>query len=196
MRTLEIILLLIATIVPFIKRPLVKRLPANYLVLGIGILLLLHLVFEGWRWQMFPAYLIIVILGWRIKAIDADNPARLSFLRVLGYLGIVVVMFLGWLLPSVLPVFSLPEPTGVYQVGTQMIHVQTDNDEPITKDPNDRRELMLKVWYPSEADVSSMKGERYVDDASRSGFATKYGLPPNALNYLDRVKTYAYPELQ
>ena len=73
-----------------------------------------------------------------------------------------------------------------------MVHVPTQIDEKITDDPSDKRDLMLKIWYPSAQDVSSLKGEKYIADASRAGFAVKYGLPPGALNYLDRVETYAY----
>jgi dienelactone hydrolase len=54
---------------------------------------------------------------------------------------------------------------------------------------------MYKIWYPSDADVAGKERDPYVDPASRSGFATKYGLPANALNYLDRVKTHVYQGL-
>lgn len=192
MRTFEIIMLLVLTIVPFVKRPLLQHLKPGYVLLFLGVLLSLHFIFEGWRWQMIPAYLLVAILAWRLKAVDVSKTVRLSFLRIIGFFGLSVLTLLAWVFPMVLPVFSLPEPSGPYSVGTEMIHVQTQKDELITKEPADKRELMLKIWYPSETDVSSIKSEKYVDDASRSGFAMKYGLPPAALNYLDRVETYAF----
>ena len=192
MRIFEIILLLVITVVPFVKRPLLRRMNPTYLIALLGILLSLHFIFEGWRWQMIPVYIIVFILIWRIKVINVAEPSRLSFLRVLGFLGITILLVVGWVLPMALPVFSLPEPTGPYSVGTEMIHVQTEQDEIISKDPDDKREFMVKIWYPSESDVSSMKGEKYLDAAGRSGFAMKYGLPPEALNYLDHVETYAF----
>ncbi len=195
MRILEITLLLVVTILPFVKRPLVRRTQPNYILLFIGILLALHVILEGWRWQMIPAYVLALIVAWRIKAVDATNPARLTFFRSIGYLSIIVLAFIGWILPMALPVFTLPEPTGAYHVGTAMMHIETEQEEQITEAPDDQRELMLKFWYPSEAGVSSLRGEKYVNDASRAGFATKYGLPPNALHYLDYVKTYAYADI-
>ncbi|MEO1261472.1 MAG: hypothetical protein AAFZ15_21895 [Bacteroidota bacterium] len=195
MRTFEIILLLAVTILPLVKRPLVRHVKPNYLLLFFGATLSLHLVTEGWRWQMFPAYLLILVIGWRIKVVDASNPVRPTFPRIIGFLGISVLVLMGWILSIVLPVFSLPQPSGTYQVGTRSIHIQTEKDEQITKAPSDKRELLCKVWYPSEADISSMEGEKYINDASRAGFATKYGLPPTALNYLDRVKTYVFPDI-
>jgi hypothetical protein len=195
MRTFEIILLLLVTLLPFVKRPLARQIPSSYLLLSLGGVLAVHLLLEGWRWQMIPAYFLTLLLAWRIQAVDATQPTRLSIPRALGFVGVSLLILIGWVLPMVLPVFSLPAPTGAFQVGSQMIHLQTELDETITQDPSDNRELMLKVWYPSEADVSSHKSELYVDDASRAGFATKYGLPPSALNYLDRVETYVFPDI-
>jgi hypothetical protein len=178
MRTFEIILLLLVTLLPFVKRPLARQIPSSYLLLSLGGVLAVHLLLEGWRWQMIPAYFLTLLLAWRIQAVDATQPTRLSIPRALGFVGVSLLILIGWVLPMVLPVFSLPAPTGAFQVGSKMIHLQTELDETITQDPSDNRELMLKVWYPSEADVSSHKSELYVDDASRAGFATKYGLPP------------------
>ena len=192
MRTLEIILLLVVTIFPFVKRPLLKRIRPTYVLAFLGALLALHLLIEGWRWQMIPAYLLIGILAWRIKVIEPDQASRLSLVRGIGFFGMTVVMVVGWILPLALPVFTLPTPSGAYRVGTEMVHVKTDKDESISSDPTDQRELMLKIWYPSKTDVSSKKGETYLNDASRDGFAMKYGLPAGALNYLDRVETHAY----
>lgn len=195
MRIFEIILLLVCTILPFVKRPLLRPVRSAYLIAFLAVLLSIHFILEGWRWQMIPVYILVFILAWRIKVIDPAQPARLSFLRVMGFLAITMLLVMGWVLPMALPVFSLPEPSGIFSVGTQMVYVQTEQDEIISKDPADKRELMLKIWYPSEADVSSFKGETYLDHASRSGFAMKYGLPPGALQYLDRVETHAYSEI-
>ncbi len=196
MRTFEIILLLVVSILPFVKRPLVRHIRANYVLLFLGALLAIHLMVEGWRWQMFPAYLLTLIVAWRVKAVDATESPRVSFVRIIGYVGLIILLIPGWALPKLLPVFSLPEPRGPYSVGSELVHVQTDRDEVITKETTDKRELMYKIWYPSDADVSQVDAEKYVDEGSRSGFATKYGLPASALNYLDRVKTYVYPGVQ
>lgn len=193
MRTFEIILLVLVTLLPFIKRPLVRRIPANYILLFIGFILVLHLLTEGWRWQMIPAYLLTVLVAWRINAVDASHPARLTFPRAAGFAGLILLLLVAWVLPAVLPVFSLPEPQGPYSVGTVSEYILTGRDEMITSDPDDERELMIKIWYPGEAGISEQEWDPYIDPASRAGFASKYGLPGSALNYLDRVKTHVYP---
>ncbi|MEM7715907.1 MAG: hypothetical protein AAF349_20420 [Cyanobacteria bacterium P01_A01_bin.68] len=45
----------------------------------------------------------------------------------------------------------LPKPSGDYSVGTVSYYfVDSHREEIYTPDPNDRRELMVRVWYPSE----------------------------------------------
>ncbi len=195
MRTFEIALLLILIVLPFVKRPVLRRFKTNSVLLFLGVLLILHFLLEGWRWQMVPVYILVLVLAWRIKVIDASEPVRMNFLRGIGFFGILAMLFAGWLLPMALPVFSLPEPSGPYKVGTEMVYVQTGQDEVITEDPSDNRDMMIKLWYPSETDVSSLQAEKYIPDASRAGFALKYGLPAGALNYLDRVETYAFKDI-
>jgi len=184
MRTFEIILLVAVTILPFVKRKLLLHIRTNHLLPILGCLLLIHLLFEGWRWQMIPAYILLVLLAWRITAADPAQQPQRSFARILGFAGIAFLALVAWLLPAALPVFTLPEPTGTYPVGTRDMVIKTEKEEVITKEPGDTRELLVKIWYPGNADVSHMNGERYVDQASREGFATKYGLPASALNYL------------
>lgn len=48
---------------------------------------------------------------------------------------------------------ALPEPTGKYRVGTSVFHL-TDKSRPDTlaKEPAQFRELMLQIWYPSDAE--------------------------------------------
>lgn len=171
-----------------IKKPGARTI-AGFLVL----VLLLHLILNGYRWQMIPAYFL-----WLIALVAAIRQSRQKpklFIRVLKTTGIVVILAFSVILPSVLPVFELPEPRGPYNVGTESIYVTTDRDEIITKDPDDKRELVYRIWYPGDTDVSSMKREKYVDRAGRIGFALKYGLPPASLNYLDKVKTFVYPDI-
>jgi Platelet-activating factor acetylhydrolase, isoform II len=73
------------------------------------------------------------------------------------------VMFLFLLLSvvGVLPLAAqqadwLPAPTGPYQVGTVFYHwVDEARDEVFTLDPNDKRELIVRFWYPAEVEAGT-----------------------------------------
>ncbi len=189
MRIFEIILLITATLFPFfipIKKDFVsKKIPLAFIIL----VTILHFIFEGYRWQMVPTYLMILILVWCIhKKYSFFKTSR--FRKVVTGTFLILVLFIAWTLPSVLPVFELYTPTGNYAVGAQYIHLKTDQDEIITSEIGDKRELMIKVWYPATIDTE--KTELYLNEGDRVSFALKYGLPKSTFNYLDDVNTHTY----
>jgi hypothetical protein len=52
-------------------------------------------------------------------------------------------------LTNLLPLFSVPDPTGKHAIGTISQQLtDTTRDETLTTDPGDKRELMVNIWYP------------------------------------------------
>jgi dienelactone hydrolase len=189
MRIFEIILLIISTIFPFYISIKSDQLNKKIPLAIIGVVILLHFIFEGYRWQMVPAYLIILILVWCLYGENTFFKGG-WFRKTITGIAFIILLLFGWGLPYILPVFNLPTPTGTYSVGSQYIHLKTNQDEYMTSEIGDKRELMVKVWYP--AILSNEKTEAYLNDGDRIGFAVKYGLPKTTFNYLDNVKTHTY----
>jgi dienelactone hydrolase len=58
--------------------------------------------------------------------------------------------------PGQTPTEPFSQPKGPYAVGThEYLWVDQKRDEPFTKDPSDRRHLLVRVWYPAEATPGS-----------------------------------------
>jgi predicted dienelactone hydrolase len=192
MQNLEILLLIASSAYIGFFRPINKNLNKPYVIGLLVFVLAIHLVFNGPRWQMIPAYIL-----WIVAFITAMIPSERkpsSILRVLKIGGLLILLALSIALPSALPVFDLPQSTGPYTVGTMDIHLELDREEVITADQADTRSLMIKAWYPSNETAGEM--DPYVDPAGRQGFAQKYGLAPSMLNYLDKVETNVYRNIQ
>lgn len=188
MQNLEILMLLASVVYIVFNRPINKKLSKPYVVGLLIIILLVHFLFEGSRWQMIPAYFVwLVALITALKRVET-RPSILIF--VVKITGLFLILALSIILPSVLPVFALPEPTGTFTVGTKDVHLELNREEVITADPLDKRNLMIKAWYPSTEQGVEM--DPYVDQAGRNGFAQKYGLPISFLNYLDKVDTHVF----
>jgi hypothetical protein len=81
------------------------------------------------------------------------------------------------------PVFRFPRPTGHHGVGTVTYHwVDADRPEVFTADPDDRRELMVQLWYPAPPDPAAPRAP-YVRDADALAPAmTPLELTPEQLN--------------
>ncbi|HLH97108.1 MAG TPA: hypothetical protein VKW08_18510 [Xanthobacteraceae bacterium] len=129
----------------------------------------LHLILEGYRWQMAPAYLLVFMSAMYAFAPQLKDVQLQYFagLLALGVLGVAIV------LSTVFPVFQLPGPTGPYSVGTQIRRlVDTHRREPA--DPGSNRELMVQIWYPAEPSARGKQAfyrERASTTASDARFA-------------------------
>jgi predicted dienelactone hydrolase len=96
---------------------------------------------EGGHWQMAPAYLATVLLS----ATAWSQSGRFFTVSV----AILLCIAAGGL-SYLIPMFSLPKPTGPYQVGTRIQYMRDDNRrEEAAPEAARNRELMVQVWYPS-----------------------------------------------
>ncbi|QYA26153.1 hypothetical protein G3I01_11725 [Gramella sp. MT6] len=190
MQVFEILLLLASTL--FLIFNFFSRIEINryWIIGGLISFLFTHLIFEGFRWQMMPGYLICLFAIF--SAFRQTQKRSKKALRVLKGMGFTLLLALAIALPSIFPVFKLPELQGEYQVGTRDMLFNIDRDEVITEDASDRRKLMAKIWYPSK-ETNDQK-DLYIDEGGRHGFAQKYGLPDAAFNYLDKIETKVYRE--
>jgi pimeloyl-ACP methyl ester carboxylesterase len=108
-------------------------------------LLVIHLVHEGGHWQMLPAYLAVIAL------VVACGMRRSSTGRMIAFSGLILVLcVVSGGLSYVIPMFSLPRPTGSYSVGTRILYMRDDSrKEDIDRNSGRPRELMVQVWYPA-----------------------------------------------
>lgn len=213
MRLFEILILfalflsLIGYFYPGRKRPLFFL----YLPFLAILLIPLHLIFEKYRWQMVPAYiwcLLFVCLSLfqlRKRAHGEDKKARggvRAIVVILSLLGLIL-MLLTAAIPWFFPVVQLPRPTGNYAVGTTTMHlVDSSRPEIFTDDPDDRREFMVRVWYPAEP-VSGSKPIPYWEKANIVGSIRvkddfqRWGLtwmPSYFFNHFSLMKTNSYSD--
>lgn len=130
-----------ALLLPFIPQSLRR----GWLLTTIPLLVLagaLHLAIEGWRTQMVPLYILAaLVLACRLPVLvrREGRVRRGRGLLVSGAATLSLIfggVFAGWLLP----VITLPQPTGPYHVGII--------DRELVDEARGRR-LMVSVWYPA-----------------------------------------------
>jgi predicted dienelactone hydrolase len=152
------------------------------------LLTVIHLVWEKFRLQMVPAYGLTLLLfllsirqfqrGGQSQAKELPNKVLIS-LRFLVRLLIFTAIAT---LPILIPVFHLPEPTGQFQIGTTTLYlVDNTRSEIFTPNPDDHREVIVRVWYPAQI----MTGDKA---------APLMEHPPFQFSHLSLVKTHAYQD--
>ena len=125
----------------------------------------------GARWQLVPAYALSVgFLAYSLSigigpgSLTRRNVSKFHAGQIAGAGLGIVVLALVIILPIAVPVFHFPLPTGPYSIGTVPYHlVDQTRGEVFTADPDDRRELMVQVWYPAKTSASANRA-RYLQD--------------------------------
>lgn len=165
-----------------------------------ALFIMIHLVVEGYRWQMVPAYALAAMMvvgmvrGVPQKA-EPQREAPYRRRRILTLIGVALGLLMlaaAATLPSILPVFSIPEPTGPHAVGTQYFY-WTDEGRPdeSTTDPGDFREVSVQIWYPAELSGDE-KPIRYMRQDAARALTRFQDLPEFLLDHFALVRTHAY----
>lgn len=125
---------------------LVMRRGRWWLFAVLTVAFLSQIVLLRFFWQLFPADVGYLLLAATCVAMPWTRSVPLRMLAMLGLgLGMISVV-----LALVLPVFSLPRPTGPYAVGTRVVHlIDASRSDPAFA--SGHREFMVQVWYPAEA---------------------------------------------
>ena len=109
---------------------------------------------------------------------------------------LAALMILSAGLSSCLPVFTTPRPTGFFEVGTRTFHfIDESRDEIFTEDKNDKRELMVQVWYPAQ-NTRWKKISYLLPKAILKGFAEEFEIPEPLIDYLKYVRSYSYEDCE
>jgi predicted dienelactone hydrolase len=130
---------------------------------------LLHIVLQGHRWQMFPAYLVFVLIGFLLARRRSTRPGNLS----------------------------LAAPTGAWPIGTTE-RLFTDECRAERFANHNLRRLPVRIWYPSQPhDERSTYWE--VDAERNSALAKGLQLPAGLgflFSHIARVQTHSAPDVE
>ena len=138
-----------------------------------------HLYGEHARWQMIPAYVLTVMIAFRL-ARPAGQPYRSA--RPYGAPGlilralVVLVAVPSMVLPFVVPLFRVADPTGPHRVGhVHLIGLAHDQPD-------------LRIWYPASASAQTLAPFWTAADVAESRLP---GLPRLVTSHLALVPTPA-----
>lgn len=188
MRLVEVLLLIVLSVVVvcLLLRGSRASLWYRRALPGCVLLLVWGLLVEGHRWQMYPAYLTVAILG--LVALKRHRPGVAWRVVIGAFAGLMTALAAS--LIALMPVPVLPAPTGPYAVGTFEFSA-VDESRRERYDPIHPREIYVQAWYPA---VPAPEGMR-----PRSLWAELYRGERDwvrfVFGYLRLVRTHAFVEL-
>ncbi len=109
--------------------------------------LLLASVWLGAYWQLIPLYLGVLL---SLFVLQRTRPQRSEWMHVLAATAVTCLLLLTGAFTFVLPMFTLPKPTGPYATGTRVEHLV----DPVWMETHVAgslrpREIMVQIWYPA-----------------------------------------------
>ncbi len=160
---------------------------SKYLIAFIILLALVQLSIYGFYWHYLPSYLLILVMV-MIAIFSKDNSSKMKK-GLLKFVLVLVLLFsiLPW--SVFLPVPELTKPQGDYKVGTRIFRwVDFKRAEQITSDLNDKRNVVVQAWYPTEKDAKGSHSS-YLDGLGN--LPKKIGIMPRWIfDHYDQINTY------
>ncbi len=195
MRTLEIFLAFI--LLGRILAPLVSR--DRWIewisVTALGVMGL-HLIFEGYRWQMIPLYAITLGMSifsiWRLTH-PKPRKNELSMRIIAQTVGGLLLLGIAIILPILLPIPKTAEPTGPYPVGTTtLMMVDESRKEIYSGEIGEPRRIMVQIWYPAEPERGA-EAALWLENMEVMGpaIAGQLGLPTFFLGHVKYAQSHA-----
>ena len=116
-------------------------------------------------------------------------------LSILGLILLVVVVFALWhraIMPKLIPLSDLPTPAGSYSIGTQIVEwTDSTRDEWFTEESNDKRRIVVQIWYPSEASNDAALPYLPSPDKWLPALSDILELPQFLFNHLREINTHS-----
>lgn len=197
MRTFELLTIVICLVylVDYIYTKTSKKIIQLTYVCITAILVILHMFLEYYRWQMIPAYLMVVFLNITcirsiVRPIKERKKTKL-FAKIICSVFTLVYAAIAILLPAILPVFSFDNPKPDYIIGSTSRHLidASREDLPFSRS---KRELMVQIWYPAEKSNNLKRVPYYPHPVMSEALAEMAGLPKFFFNNINLVKTNSY----
>ena len=175
--------------------------PASALVALVALVMAVaQWLAEGPRWQMLPAYALTILFlpAWLVQNAAPMggpdgwkrlHPAAAAVVITLGALGLAIAAAL----PKMVPVFRFSEPSGPYAIGTLTYHwVDGSRAEAFAADSKERRQLMVQIWYPAQANPSGQRAAYMVNaDTVTAAIARLQDKPTFLFGHFKYVTTHA-----
>jgi len=147
-----------------------------------ALLLLVTLIVEGLRYEAFIIVLCSLFIHLPIKRIT-------SIKRVLSITFITIML----LLILAFPVYSMPEPTGTYDIGTKTYQVTDTSRHELYGDQEGFRQFNFQIWYPFMKDNETQRAPWLLDqEVTSQALSRDFGFPDFLLNQTQYVTSHSY----
>lgn len=200
MRPVEILIPIIITIYIILPSASGERKLHSTSVMALitAVLISLHLVIEGYRWQMVPLYIlsgIIILNSISQKFKQATIIFKMWSWEKTRHIFTFILLAVLSLMPALLPVPKLSKPGGPFPVGTRIFTLTDESRAERYSGVDEPRRFMIQIWYPAHPKPGDSRAP-WMNDAHifARALASYLELPDFFLDHLELVKIPAYKD--
>lgn len=198
MRPLEILLVTVIGIAVLVPVLFGRRLRRGVMALALVAAAVAQILVEGARWQMVPVY--VAAGATAVGDIVAGERRLAAWPRIrrvlLGVPGVALLV----VLPLALPIPTVPEPTGPFEVGTQSFEIVDSEREEVYAGLEGRsRRFMAQIWYPAlEPAADEPVVSPWTEDLDVVGpaLSRQFGFPGFLLSHTRFTDAHAHPGVE
>ncbi|MCF7929912.1 MAG: dienelactone hydrolase family protein [Acholeplasmataceae bacterium] len=196
MHLLEVLIFVLSLVM--IGLLITKKNIKNIYVLSLPIItilvIILHFLIDGTRWQMYALYIavIIIIVLLYLKIFKQDHIKQ--FIKRILIVFLSLFMFISLLSVIVFPIYEIPSPTGDYLIGTESFVIEDQNRYELYSDQsNEFRKIKIQIWYPAQM-VEGYQRAPWLEDGQvvARALSKDTGLPFFVLDHAANIMSNAY----
>ncbi|MEU6781894.1 hypothetical protein ABZ912_22045 [Nonomuraea angiospora] len=178
------------------------RRPVTMGAAAVALLSTTALVLAGVRWQFVPVLAgAAILLSFSLPVLLRRPVWRAPWwLALPGWAACAGLVAAGPVAAWAFPVPDFPEPSGRFPVGTVVLEwTDPARPEPATPDPDDRRTVVVQLWYPAQGSATGTARSLYLGRTERearvvSNAAADYlGVPGFLLDGASTARTRSVP---
>lgn len=192
MRIFEIFIIITITAMA-VNLIFLKRNRFNLILSVLSVLFcIVSMIFEGYRVQMLPAYLLSLVLFLMnvIHSRKGMYHGKKSG-RAAGAILLILSLIVAAAFPVLFPVVKLPEPDGEYLVGTMNMSFTDKSRKEIFAASEQYRKIAVQIWYPAD-DVKGKKTAAMFQNKRMSTYLAQSMQMPDLFGQIALVKTHSY----
>ncbi len=158
------------------------------------LVLILHIFIDGIRWQLYPIYFVIIVLGVISTHKLIKNVSLNITLRKIVLVIVISFTVISGLTLFSFPIYQIPEPDGEYLIGTQSLNIiDPTRNELYSDNSQEYRRFKIQIWYPAET-IDGYDQVPWLEDGlpvARS-LSKDTGLPAFVLDHTVKIMSNSY----
>jgi len=196
MHILEVFIYLLSVLMMWIlmsKKTIKKQFVIALLSVTI-LVIILHLVIDGTRWQLYTLYLAVLMIEIMISIKTIMNISLKKRIRIITNVVFSTLIVISFIAAIVFPIYEIPTPTGDYLIGTESFVIEDETRyELYGDDSTEFRKIKIQIWYPAES-VDGYEQAPWLEDGAvvSRALSKDFGFPSFFLDQTADIMSNSY----